>query len=74
MPRADDVVDEWNHDYDPGQPVQVRTGKDQYLYTVTRSTAFLLGGHTPCIYVDAQPSLYQLSRVTPLKEEYVRPA
>ncbi len=76
MPKADDIVEEWNHDYDVGQVVRVRLEGGKHVCTTTRSPAYLLGGHTPCVYVDAKPGCHQLTRVTPLslEEANVRPA
>jgi hypothetical protein len=47
--EAQRMVDDWNRDQVTERAVEVTLDSGQIIRTVTRSSANLLGGHTPVI-------------------------
>lgn len=48
-----------------GQPVHVRRDSGETVYTVTRSAAEVLSGHSAVIWLEGISGCYLLDRVTP---------
>lgn len=60
------TVDDWNSKYPPGTPVIVLGDiKGDIRRTLTRSIAWVLGGHTPVVQVQGITGCYSLERVVP---------
>ena len=59
------AVDRWNLHHRVGTPVIVLRDDGSEFETVTRSTAWLLGGHSAVIQVEGIAGSYSLSRVSP---------
>lgn len=60
-----EIVDAWNRDNETGRAVTVRLVSGEVRKTVTRSSANLLGGHTPVIWLEGIVGCYALERVEP---------
>lgn len=60
-----EIVDAWNRDNETGRAVTVRLDSGEIRKTVTRSSANLLGGHTPVIWLEGIAGCYALERVEP---------
>lgn len=67
------MVDDWNRDHDGGIIVDVTLDDGSVVRTVTRTSANLLGGHTPVVWLQSIPGghrfsgCYALDRVTPVR-------
>lgn len=59
------MVDYWNERFPQGTPVIVYRDNGEKLETVTRSDAWILGGHTAVVQVKGISGCYSLSRVAP---------
>ncbi len=59
------AVDRWNLKHHVGMPVIVLRDDGSEFETTTRSTAWLLGGHSAVIQVEGIAGSYSLSRVSP---------
>lgn len=59
------AVDRWNLKHHVGTPVIVLRDDGSEFHTTTRSTAWLLGGHSAVIQVEGIAGAYSLSRVSP---------
>lgn len=60
-----ELVIEWNRLNHEGVKVNVRKDDGSTLETITRSQAWLMGGHTAVVLVDGIAGGYSLERVTP---------
>ena len=58
-------VEDWNSKYPPGTRVVLTDDLDQEHETVTRSPAWVIGGHTAVVEVEGRAGGYSLSRITP---------
>ena len=59
------MVDRWNAEVAEGDPVTVTLDDGRTFDSVTRSPAWLLGGHTPVVQITGIAGCYLLSRVHP---------
>ncbi len=59
------AVERWNRSHRIGTPVIVVRDDKSEFQTVTRSDAWLLGGHSAVIQVEGIAGAYSLSRVSP---------
>jgi hypothetical protein len=55
----------WNRQVKKGDPVSVRLDSGETMETVTKSEAWMLGGHTGVILVEGISGCYALSRCRP---------
>lgn len=70
IPRPEDVlnaVTEFNEANPVGTAVNVRKDNGDIFRTVTRSAAWVMGGHTAMVLVEGISGGYMLERVTPQK-------
>ncbi len=57
--------DAWNAKHPVGTEVRVVLDDHTLHVNVTKSEAYMLGGHTPVVHVGGISGCYMLSRVTP---------
>ena len=62
------LVDNWNSSNPSGTPVEMRKDTGELVKTVTRSEAWLLGGHTAVVMVDGVSGGYLLNRMRVIKQ------
>ncbi|MBP2230784.1 hypothetical protein J2847_004093 [Azospirillum agricola] len=62
-------VEAWNADHPIGSPVVVRLDTGETRHTITRSSAYVLSGHSAVIFLDGIRGCYLLDRVRPGKPE-----
>jgi hypothetical protein len=60
------MVDDWNRDNVTGRVVDVTLDSGSIFRTVTRSSAGMLGGHTPVIWLEGIVGCYALERCRPV--------
>jgi hypothetical protein len=56
-------VEVWNLKHPVGQAVEVTRDNGEKILTRTTSTAWVLSGHTPVVFLDGISGCYLLSRV-----------
>ncbi len=66
--KAKELCERWNKLHPEGSAVTVTKDDGSKLKTVTRSAAWVLGGHTPVILVVGISGGYSLTRVSARKE------
>ena len=64
-----EMVLQWNQTYPVGTPITVTKDNGDQLRTITRSSAQMLGGHTPVIWVKGIAGCYSLERVMPRSQK-----
>ena len=66
--RLTDRVMCWNMDFPPGTPVRVWPGFREGPGRITKTTtpAYVLGGHTPVVWVDGVRGCIALTHVQPI--------
>lgn len=64
MTIAEKMIEEWNENNPIGTPVLVRRDNGDIERLFTRSSAWMLGGHTPVVQVQGIVGCYALERVS----------
>jgi hypothetical protein len=60
-------VELWNDAHEIGTAVEVTKDDGTVFTTHTRSTAWLLGGHTPVVQIEGVAGCHALNRVAPAR-------
>lgn len=60
-------VDAWNSKHGIGADVTVRLDDGRLVTTKTASDAYVLGGHSPVLFLVGVKGCYALDRVTPVQ-------
>jgi len=59
-------VELFNHGIPEGSPVTYKRDDGSVLRTKTRSSAYMMSGHTPVVFVDGIAGCVLLNRVSPI--------
>lgn len=64
--KMEKQVDDFNQLYPIGSDVNVKKDGGEIIQTKTTSEAYVMGEHTPVIFLEGIRGAYMLDRVTPL--------
>lgn len=67
--QGEAIVAAWNHNVQPGSPVNLIDDMGDTCETKTRSEAWTLGDGTPVVSVDGRTGGFLLERIIPMRSE-----